>query len=297
MNRGVLSAAGAYTLWGLLPVYWKAIAGVPAFEVLCHRVIWSCVFLVLLQSAKHQWTWLRRAVKNPRTLLTSLGTACLLAVNWFVYIWAVSAGHVVDASLGYFVNPLISVVLGVIFLGERLRPWQWTAIALAAGGVTFLTVGYGTFPWIALTLAGTFGLYGLLRKTASLSSLEGLSAEVAFLFLPALTSLLYVELSRGASFGHTGAGVTALLTLTGVITAIPLLLFAYAARQVRLSTVGLLQYIAPTLQFLLGVIAYGEGFTAMRLVGFGIIWMALLIYSVEGMFQSRRPKSRALAPS
>jgi chloramphenicol-sensitive protein RarD len=254
------------------------------------------VFLVLLQSAKRQWRWLRRAVKNPRMLLTSLGTACLLAANWFVYIWAVGAGHVVDASLGYFINPLISVLLGVIFLGERLRPWQWTAIALAAGGVTFLTVGYGAFPWIALTLAGTFGLYGLLRKTAPLSSLEGLSAEVAFLFLPALASLLYIELSRGASFGHTGAGITALLTLTGAITAIPLLLFAYAARQVRLSTVGLLQYIAPTLQFLLGVLAYGEGFTAMRMIGFGIIWAALLIYSMEGLFQRRRPQSRALAP-
>jgi chloramphenicol-sensitive protein RarD len=295
MRAGVLAAVGAYGLWGLLPVFWRALGSVPALQVLLHRVAWSFLFLVVVLAIRRQWAWLRQMASSRTTLLTFLGTGSLLALNWFVYIWAVQTGHVVDASLGYFVNPLISVLLGTIALKERLRLGQWAAIGLAAGGVAFLTVGYGAFPWIGLTLAGTFGLYGLLRKTASLGSLEGLSAEMGMLFLPALAGLAWLEWSGQGWFGHSRAGITALLCLTGVVTAIPLLLFAFAVRQVRLSTMGLLQYIAPTLQFLLGVLAFGEELGTARLIGFGIIWVALAIYSAEGILQGRHLRPRFLA--
>ncbi|OQY16493.1 MAG: EamA family transporter [Anaerolineaceae bacterium 4572_32.2] len=294
MKNGIISAIGAYVLWGLLPVYWKTIQAVPAVEVICHRVVWSFVVVMLLLVVKSQWGWLRQIRKNPATLLTFFGTGALLALNWLTYIWAVSTGHIVDSSLGYFINPLISVLFGMLFLGEHLRPWQWAAILLALGGVTFLTLGYGSFPWIALTLATTFGLYGLLRKTAPLGALDGLVLEMTILFLPALAYLVYIELAGSGSFGHTGA-VSGLLTLTGVITAFPLIWFAYGARKVTLATVGILQYIAPTLQFLLGVLVYGEAFEKTRLVGFGAIWTALLIYSIEGVVEGRRKANLLLS--
>jgi chloramphenicol-sensitive protein RarD len=286
-KNGVLAVVGAYTLWGFLPLYWKSVQAVPAFELLCHRTIWAFTFVGLLLARRGQWEWLRQARKNPVTLITFLGTACILALNWFTYIWAVNTGHIVDASLGYFINPLFSVLLGVLFLRERLRRWQWIAIGLAAGGVVFLTLGYGTFPWIALTLAITFGFYGLLRKIAPLGALEGLSLETAVLFLPALAYLVYLESVGAASFGHTGATTGILLALTGVATALPLLWFAYGARRATLTTVGILQYIAPTLQFLLGVLVYGESFAKTRMIGFCVIWIALLIYSLEGVMEGR----------
>ena len=292
MKNGILAAIGAYVLWGLFPVYWKSIQAVPSVEVVCHRMVWSFAFVALLLVRKNQWEWLRRARKSPATLITFVGTSCLLALNWFTYIWAVNSGHIVDSSLGYFINPLISVLFGVLFLGERLRSWQWVAILVALGGVIFLTLGYGSFPWIALTLAITFGLYGLLRKTASLGALEGLSLEMTVLFLPALVYLVYLESVGTASFGHTGATMTVLLALTGVATALPLLWFTHGARKVTLATVGILQYIAPTLQFLLGVLVYGETFTKTRMVGFGAIWIALLIYSIEGVVEGRRQTMR-----
>jgi chloramphenicol-sensitive protein RarD len=289
MNKdGVLSAIGAYILWGLLTIYWKSIQTVPAFEVLCHRMVWSFFFVLLLLVWKRRWQWLQLVRKSPVTIITFLGTSFLIGLNWFTYIWAVNAGHIVDASLGYFINPLFSVFLGVLFLGERLRRWQWIAIGIASGGVIFLTLGYGAFPWIALTLAITFGFYGLLRKTAPLGALEGLSLETAVLFLPALAYLVYRELVGAASFGHTGAITSILLALTGVITALPLLLFAYGARRATLATVGILQYIAPTLQFLLGVLVYGESVTETRMIGFGAIWIALFIYSLEGVVEGRK---------
>ncbi len=288
MKNGIISAIGAYALWGVLPVYWKSIQAVSALETICHRMIWSFVFVALVLIWKKRWRWLGQVRERPATLITFLVTAGILALNWFIYIWAVNTGHVVDASLGYFVNPLLSVFLGVIFLRERLRLWQWVALGLAAGGVVFLTLGYGAFPWIALTLAVSFGLYGLLRKTAPLGSLEGLMLEMTFLFPPALAYLVYAELTGSASFGHAGITTSALLALTGVATAFPLLLFASAARQVTLATVGVLQYITPTLQFLLGVLVYGEEFTETRVIGFSVIWTALLIYSIEGIVQGRK---------
>jgi len=208
--------------------------------------------------------------------------------HWFIYIRAVNTGHLVDASLGYFINPLLSVLLGMLFLKERLRLWQWISVGIAACGVSYLTLSHGAFPWIALALATTFGFYGLLRKTAPLDALEGLSLETTFLFLPALAYLLYLERTGTASFGHAMAMTNTLLALSGVATALPLILFAYATKRVTLATVGILQYITPTGQFLLGVLVYGETFTQPRMVGFSAIWIALFIYFLEGVIERRR---------
>jgi len=294
MKQGIIAGILAYTLWGLLPGYWKAIQVVPPLEILCHRTIWSLVFVLLVLAVRKQWAWVRQARASPRTLAMSLGSACLLSLNWFTYIWAVNSGHVVDSSLGYFIAPLVNVLLGVLFLRERLRVWQTVAIGFAAVGVLSLTVGYGAFPWIALSLALSFGFYGLLRKVSPLGSLEGLSLETAALSLLAVVYLVYKEGTGGASFGHAGAATTLLLAGTGVVTALPLLLFAYAARQVTLATVGIMQYISPTFQFFLGVLAYGEPFTPTRLFGFAPIWLALIIYSVDGMKEEKR---RRLEPA
>ncbi len=288
MKQGVLAGILAYTLWGLLPGYWKAIQEVPPLEILCHRTIWSLIFVLLVLAVRKQWAWVKQVRTSPKTLLMSLGSACLLSLNWFTYIWAVNSGHVVDSSLGYFIAPLVNVLLGVLFLRERLRVWQTVAIGLAAVGVLSLTVGYGAFPWIALSLALSFGFYGLLRKVSPLGSLEGLSLETAALSIPAVAYLVFQEATGSASFGHAGTATTLLLAGTGVVTALPLLLFAYAARQVTLATVGIMQYISPTFQFLLGVLAYGEPFTPTRLLGFAPIWLALVIYSVEGMTEEKR---------
>jgi chloramphenicol-sensitive protein RarD len=287
MNNGILIAVSAYALWGLLPIYWKMIQTVPALEILCHRTTWSFVFLLLLLTIRRQWQWLKQVKERPVILLIFLGTAALLSVNWFTYIWSVNAGHIVDASLGYFINPLFSVLLGMLFLRERLRPWQWAAVGLAFCGVLYLTIGYGVFPWIALTLTFTFGLYGLLRKIAPLGSLEGLALETAAMSLPAVVYLVYLEGTGVASFGHAGATTNLLLGFSGVATAFPLLLFASAARSIPLATVGILQYIAPTLQFLLGVLVYGESFSLGQLTGFSAVWAALLIYSVESVIFNR----------
>lgn len=293
MKNGIVAAIGAYTMWGILPVFWKTINHIPATEILCHRVVWSLLFVALILSLRRHWNWIGRAVRNPVILVTFFGTACILALNWVTYIWAVNSNFVVEASLGYFINPLVSVVLGVLFLKERLRPWQWLSISLALIGVLYLTFSYGRFPWIALTLAFTFGFYGLLRKTAALQALEGLAFEMAVLFLPALGYLFYLESSGRAAFGHEMTTVSVLLAATGIITALPLLLFAYGARRIRLSTVGILQYIAPTLQFILGVFVYRESFPASRFVGFVIIWAALAIYTLESIVRFRGRKSVA----
>ena len=278
---GIIYAAAAYTLWGLLPVYWKLIQTVPAVEILCHRMVWSLLFLAAIIAGKRRWRWLLPVLTNWRQSFTFLFCASILAVNWFTYIWAVNSGYIVEASLGYFINPLISVLLGLIFLREKLRSGQWGAVGIAALGVVYLTMTYGSIPWIALTLALSFGCYGLLHKISSLGSLEGLSLETATLFLPALGYLLYLETNGRASFGHAPIATTLLLALTGVATALPLLLFVIATKKITMVNLGLLQYIAPTLQFLLGVFVYGEEFSRSRLFGFILIWLALAVYSIE----------------
>jgi chloramphenicol-sensitive protein RarD len=215
-------------------------------------------------------------------------TGILLSINWLVYVWAVNAGFIVDTSLGYFINPLVNVVLGVVFLRERLRLWQWIPVGIATLGVLYLTVSYGSLPWIGLTLAFSFATYGLLKKMAPLSSIHGFTLETGFLFFPALVYLLFLELSSQGAFLHGSLFETVLLVLTGVATGLPLLLFGAAARRISLSLLGFIQYMAPTLQFLIGVIVYGEAFTPDRMVGFGLIWLALVIYSADGFRENRR---------
>jgi chloramphenicol-sensitive protein RarD len=288
MNRGILFGIAAYSLWGFLPLYWKALQEVPAGEILANRIVWSFVFVLILLSLQRKWRWLKPALGQRRVLITFTVTALLLAVNWFVYIWAVNAGFVIETSLGYFINPLVNVLLGVFFLRERLRKGQLAAITMAFGGVLYLTFSYGAFPWIALTLAFSFGFYGLLRKTAPLPAAEGLTLETALLTLPSLAVMLY--LGRTGS-GHFAAGdprLSLLLIGVGVITAVPLILFAAAAQRITLTNLGLLQYIAPTIQFLLGVFVFNEAFGREQLAGFALIWSALLVYSVESIWVGRR---------
>lgn len=288
MNKGILYAIGAYGMWGLFPLYWKMIQHVPALEILSHRMAWSLGFVLLLLVVRRRWDWLKTAVHTPRTIFLFIASALLLSVNWFVYIWGVNAGFIVETSLGYFINPLVNVLLGVFFLGETMRRGQWAAIGLAAFGVIYLTFRYGELPWIALTLATSFALYGLIRKTAPLGSLEGLSLETALMFIPAFGYLIYLEVAGTAAFGHVDGQTTFLLGFAGVATAVPLLLFAAGARRIKLATIGILQYIAPTLQFLIGVLIYHEPFTMDRLIGFSLIWLALFIYSGENIWFSRR---------
>jgi len=288
MNKGIWYAIGAYTLWGLFPIYWKWLQHVPALQVLGHRILWSFLLLIMVMLVSRQWSAFRKRALTMRVFPIYLASALLLALNWLTYIWAINAGFVVESSLGYFINPLLSVLLGVIFLRERLRPLQWLPVGLAAVGVLYLALVYGSLPWIALTLAFTFGFYGLVKKTAPLGSLYGLALETGILFLPALGYLLLTGISGQGAFLRSGAVSDLLLVGAGLVTTIPLLMFASAAQRIPLSLVGILQYIAPTLQFLLGVLVYREPFSPARLTGFGIVWLALVIYAVEGFFAQRR---------
>jgi chloramphenicol-sensitive protein RarD len=282
MHNGVINAALAYVAWGLFPLYFRQLADVPALQVLVHRVVWSLLFVVVLLGARRQWRWLPETLQCPRVIAAFSVSALLLSANWLTYIWAVTHGHVVDASLGYFITPLVNVLLGFTLLHERLRALQWTAVGLAAVGVLWLAVQGGQLPWIALVLAATFGGYGLLRKTAALGALEGLALETMLLAPFAFALLAWDAWQGTASFPSAHGATNVLLVGIGPVTAIPLLLFAAGARSIRMSTLGLLQYLAPSIQFLLGVWLFGEPFSAARLVGFGFIWLALAVYSLEG---------------
>jgi chloramphenicol-sensitive protein RarD len=295
IDKGILYGIGAYGLWGFFPIYWKALQAAQPAEILAHRMAWSLLFVVLLLAWYRRWRWIGPALQSPRILLTFSATGSILALNWFVYIWAVNTGFIVETSLGYFINPLVNVLLGYLFLGERLRTGQAGAVLIALVGVLYLTVSYGALPWIALTLAFSFGFYGLLRKTAALNALEGLAMETALLFLPATAFLVFLEVQGTAAFGHAGWRVTLLLLFSGVATALPLLLFAMGARRVRLTTMGILQYLAPSVQFLIGVFIYGESFGPDRMIGFSLIWIALLIYSLEAIALARRASSTSSA--
>jgi chloramphenicol-sensitive protein RarD len=288
LNKGILAGIGAYIIWGFFPIYFKALQSVSALEIMFHRVVWSFLFLILVVLIRREWPRLKGELSSPKIFLVYTLAACLLAANWLVYIYGVNSGQVVETSLGYFINPLFSVALGVLFLRERLRLTQWLPIALAACGVIYLTLELGKLPWIALALATTFSLYGLLKKVAPLGALYGLTLETAILFIPGLLYLFFLESNNQGAFASAEGSVTILLALAGVITSVPLLLFATAARSIPLYMVGLLQYIAPTCQFLLGVFLYQEPFTQTQLIGFSIIWIALAIYSFEGLIVRRR---------
>ena len=287
MNKGIWRAAGAYTIWGLFPLYWKWLQHVPALQLICHRILWSClilagVILCMRRSRDFRVTALTLSVVSIYT-----AAALLVGINWLVYVWAVNAGFIVEASLGYFINPLLSIFLGVIFLRERLRSWQWLPIGLTALGVLYLTFTYGRLPWIALTLAFTFGLYGLVKKMAPLGSLYGLALETGLLLLPALVYLVYADNIGQGAFLHTGPGSDLLMMGAGLITTVPLLMFASAVQRIPLFLVGILQFITPTLQFLIGVLIYQEPFTHDKLIGFGMVWVALIIFGVEGYLANR----------
>ncbi|WP_226469410.1 EamA family transporter RarD [Luteimonas panaciterrae] len=289
-RRGLWTAAASFVLWGLMPLYWHALKAVPSLQIVLHRVVWSTILVVGWLCWKQGVQWWRALLSQPRVagLLALSGT--LIAFNWSLYIWAVNAGHVVETSLGYFINPLLNVVLGVLLLREKLTSAQWLAAGIATIGVLWLTFNYGSFPWIALALAGSFGLYGLVRKIVAVDSIPGLGIESLYLFLPALALLVWSETHGAGQFFSAGwgTGMDALLVLAGALTALPLIGFAYAVRRVPYSIIGLMQYIAPTLQFLIGVFVLHEPFDRDRLIGFVFIWISLAIFAGEGWWRSRR---------
>ena len=286
MKKGILYGIGAYLAWGFFPIYWKFLHHVPAIQLIGHRIIWSCLLLLVVIVLTKQWDEFRKTV-NLKVLRIYTIAAVLIGINWLVYVWAVNANFIVETSLGYFINPLLSVLMGVIFLKERLRLAQWIPVVLAAIGVTYLTFIYGRLPYIALTLAFSFGLYGLVKKLSPLGSLYGLTIETAILFVPALIYLIAMEANSTAAFLHTGISSDLLMIGAGVVTTIPLLMFASAAKSIPLWVVGLLQYIAPTIQFLLGVFLYKEPFSQHQLIGFGIVWAALIFFVVENYLANR----------
>ena len=286
MNPGMLYAALAFLAWGLFPLYFKALSSIPAQEILAHRMAWSLLFLSAVLLWRRQWSWLAAVARQPKVLAGFAASALLLSINWGLYIWSVNHDRVVDASLGYFINPLVNVVLGSLLLKERMRPVQWSAVALAAAGVVWLTYDAGHPPWISLALGLTFGFYSLLRKTASLGALEGLSLETMLLFPFAAAYLLWLAQAGQNGFAAAAPLPQALLALSGPVTAIPLLMFAAAARRLPLSLLGLMQYMVPTMQLLLGVWLYHEPFGPGRLIGFALIWGGLALYSLEGGMRS-----------
>jgi chloramphenicol-sensitive protein RarD len=293
MSKGIWFAIGAYLTWGVFPVYWKWLHSVPSLQLLAHRIGWSFVLLLGVLLVGRKWGEFRAVAFPWRVLRIYILAAVLIGINWLTYIWGVNNNYIIETSLGYFINPLLSVLMGVFFLRERLRPLQWLPIVLAAVGVTYLTISYGRLPWIALTLAFSFAIYGLVKKTAPLGALYGLSLETGLLFLPAVGWLLFSEFSGQGAFLHTSLTVDLLLIGAGVVTTVPLLLFASAAQRIPLSMIGVLQYIAPTMQFLLGLLVYKEPFDQARLIGFGIVWVALLIFWLEGALAARRRRLHA----
>jgi len=287
---GLVYAALAYIAWGLFPIYFHALARVDAFEIVMHRSLWSFVFVWTVLLATRRLQWVGGVVRQPRLVAQFVLSALLLSANWLLYVWAVNHGHVVEASLGYFVTPLVNVLLGTWVLKERPRRLQWLAVAVAACGVLWLTLTLGRPPWIALGLAGSFGSYGLLRKTAPLGALEGLAVETAVIAPVAIVALAWIAVPRGGVFAGMDGATVGWLLFAGPLTAIPLLLFAAGARRITMATLGTLQYLSPTIQFLLGVTWFGEPLQGTRLVGFVLIWLALGVYSADGFLWLRRQR-------
>jgi chloramphenicol-sensitive protein RarD len=285
---GILASAAAFLIWGLSPAYWKCLAAVPATQIILHRIVWSFLLVIPLLVVQRRWGAFTRALGHPSTLGILTASALLLCGNWFIYIWAVNSGHILQASLGYYINPLVNVILGMVFLKERLRRAQGVALLLAAVGVFYLTLTYGVFPWIALSLALSFGSYGLIRKVAPVAALPGLAVETLLLSIPAALLLIHLQRTGDSAFLHLGAGIDLLLAGTAPLTAAPLLLFTLGARKISLTTLGFIQYLAPTGMFLLGVWVYNEPFSHVQAVTFGLIWAALGIFSADMALQHRR---------
>lgn len=289
---GPLFAFSAFLIWGLSPIYWKALHEVGSFEIILHRILWSFVFLVPLIGIGRQWSEFKKTVSSPKMLFILLITALLVGGNWLLYIWAVNNGRVLQASLGYYINPLVNIVLGMLFLGERLRRAQTVAVVLATLGVFNLTFRYGVFPWVSLTLAFSFGLYGLIRKMAAVGALVGLTVETLLLTVPAGIWILHLHRIDAGAFLHTGHTIDLLLVGTGILTATPLLLFNLGAKRITLASLGFIQYTAPTGMLLLGVTIFDEPFTRIQAITFGLIWSALAIYSWDAARLHRKRSTR-----
>ncbi len=292
MNPGILYATLAYAMWGVYPLYFKALQAVPATEVLMHRMVWAVLVIAVILIVRGRWRWLRDVAANPRMLWRVLLGSALIAFNWLLYIWAVQNDHVLDASLGYFITPLVNVLLGRIALGERPRPVQWTSIAIACCGVVWLAVASDRMPWIALALAVSFGSYGLAKKTMPLGAIEGLALETSVLFPFAAVGLVWSMAAGHSVFLASDTTLQLLLVASGPLTALPLLLFAAGARRIPMTTLGLLQYISPTLQLALGVLVYDEPLGGSRLAGYVLIWLAIALYASESLWHTRRAMAR-----
>jgi chloramphenicol-sensitive protein RarD len=294
-RAGVASGLAAYGLWGLFPLYFPLLEPAGGVEIVAHRVVWSLVFVAVLLTAMRAWPQVRATVTDRRSLLVLFGAAVLIAANWLVFVYAVNSGHVVETSLGYFINPLVSVLLGVVVFAERLRRLQWVAVGIAAVAVAVLTVDYGRPPWIALALAVTFGLYGLMKKLVRVAAAPGLFVETALVVVPAVAVLAVLQAQGEATAGTAGTGHLLLLLSSGVATAVPLLLFAGATRRIPLSTVGLLQYVTPLMQLAIGVFVYQEPMPPARLAGFVIVWVALAVFTVDSLRNARAGARRRTA--
>lgn len=287
MNRGILYALFAYIFWGLHPIYWKLLQHVPSIEIVSHRVLWSFVFFTIIISLRKGWAGLKSKIKSTDNKTIIFVPALLIGSNWALYIWAVNAGYIIETSLGYFISPLISVFLGVIFLKENLRRIQWIAVFIAGAGVLLMTFVYGQFPWISLYLAGTWGTYGLLRKKSPLGPVEGLTLESGLMLIPVLIFITYLTSNETSAF-LIDLPTTLLLIGSGITSGLPLLVFIAGARMVNLSLIGILQYIYPTLLFLLGAFVYNEVLNEAKIIGFVFIWSALIIYTIDGTYFLRR---------
>jgi chloramphenicol-sensitive protein RarD len=287
-RRGLVYGVFAYGLWGIVPLFWKLLAAVSPIELLAHRAVWGLGAFGAFAAGTGRLGAIGAGLRDERTVKVMAFSGTLLAINWGTFIGAVATGHLLDASLGYFINPLVSVALGMVVLGERLRRLQWLAIMSATTGVTVLTLRVGRIPWIALVLAATFGLYGLVRKTAAVDSLVGSAIETAIMTPIAVGYLGFLAARGGGALGHADVTTQALLVATGAVTAVPLLLFTSSTRRLRLSTVGFLQYLAPTCQFLLAVLAFGEPFAPPQFAAFALIWIGLVVFSVDAIRASRR---------
>lgn len=290
MNAGIAFGLAAYLMWGAFPLYFRLLARIPALELVAHRIVWSTLLLAAGIALAGRWSAFRNATRDRRVWGLHLVTALLIAINWLTYVWGVNAGRVLECSLGYFLNPLVSVGLGVAVLRERLRPAQWVGVALAAAGIGTLSWGQEGIPWLSLTLAFSFGLYGLLKKRAPLEPVDGLFAETLLLGLPALAWIAYREVSPAGVLHAASALEWTLLAGTGIVTTGPLLLFSLSARRIPLSLVGLLQYITPTIQFLIGLFAFHESFPARRLHGFSLVWAGLALVLAESLWRNLRPR-------
>jgi chloramphenicol-sensitive protein RarD len=283
-------------MWGLVPLFWPLLKPAGAAEILAHRMVWSLVFVAVALVFVRRWAWAGELLRQPRRLALITVAAAVITVNWGIYIWAVNSGHVVEASLGYFINPLVTIAMGVLLLKERLRRVQWAAVGVGAAAVVVLTVGYGRPPWISLTLAFSFATYGLVKKKVNLGGVESLAAETAIQFLPALGYLLWLGNQGDLSFTAEGPGHAVLLASTGIVTALPLVCFGAAAIRVPLSTLGLLQYLAPVFQFLLGVLYFGEAMPPERWAGFALVWLALTLLTWDALRTARTLRREITRP-